>query len=408
LVALSLVLAPGCTFERKPLVPKPQIELHPDYYKLEITIDRRGLLQTEPGDSSAPLSADAKAWLAPGRRVAVMPPTACVRKDAPTGELFARSECGVALQGMEQVLGALGYKVVSWQSLRAAMLAGESPREVAKALGVEVLFEINAFGGAKADASELYSVSVGFFAQRGPGIVTPLMVQRDKMEAACKRVIQEAIREAARREVGAALSVKAIHLKDERALWAFTSQRYEKQEGLGLMVDASRYFERRVQVIGAEEPPYEAAESLYKEAELMGTMAWASLGFLAVGGIGVGAGIAVDEEAPTAILITMGTIIGIVGFSLAMVTGAGYGAHDQLKNAHKFVDDWNSKPGPSIKEKPPEEVICVQRPDQPPWLVEAAILSDEEPAATVDRRRLERAMRQLNADLQGELGRFIR
>lgn len=411
---------------------------NPSYYKLGVMIDRSALL-ANPNKISQAMTKDARALLKSGAKVAIVPPDQCQTTSATAqgskdSQTFAVMECGVLISDLELTLATFGYEVVSWQQLRLSNGQGVdrgAQIERAKALGIDLLFEINEFGKARIDLDQIYKVHIDFTSQTNASDMSPLAVPRTTVLSTCKSQIDDAIRSIKANELIVTLALKAVEVESGRSLWLYQNNVYDN-ENKKEVVDASLYYKQRVSVPSDVEErnkaakrevswSYEREDSVRFVVGCTSILAGISWAFL------VAAknpeemdvfGADVQEFAGEEVVLR-GAVAGTAFFTLlhafALSTfRSSYGDGDAFVrrwNAQRLIADVGD----------PEEVICLTNAVIPPWIqVISAPQADQgrtssfsyeqqiQGSGDAERARTERVMRLAVQDFKSALIQFTR
>lgn len=170
----------------------------------------------------APITAEARQVLARARTVAFHPPDYCTEpRDRAAGvsvdSNLLRLDCGVIVSSLERSAEEVGFKVVSWRTLRGA----ERPIEYAKQSGVEVLFEINelAFDWLRDRDAK---ARLTFFEDHDATPATPVSPTRATAERCATRIKKL---EGQIIALSGTIDIKMVRVSDGQNLWHYRRTR---------------------------------------------------------------------------------------------------------------------------------------------------------------------------------------
>ncbi|HEX5753942.1 MAG TPA: hypothetical protein VFZ09_47600 [Archangium sp.] len=340
---IAMLFASGCSHAPVVYPPAPPI-----YYAVSFERVRTTEGGALPRQSDV-LAQDAAQQLRLGQKVAFLPPDSCTTESvSPSGASQNNTSilmrCGALLASLEAEVAKAGYPVVSWQALKGSGAAGSQER--ARALGVNILFEVNQLSQESRDPGARQISNLRFSREEGPGRALPVPVMPEVAER-CARQLSSLPR-SGEREYLSTINLKAVEVATGRALWLYQNtvvELVERNEE-----DQSKLYYR---ADGVRPPPPTAEEGM------LGTIGR----ILAAGGavgVGVGALLAVmeEEEAVAEPSSTPG--------DLMLAGGVGLGAGLSLMGLD-YLMNTPDRTVPAAVYPAEHQVLCASEPQFNPW-----------------------------------------
>lgn len=227
--ALVLAISSGCPLPYTAPPPPPQPPTR--YYSASVEIGQSEH-DNDEADEHGPMAPDAAALLRPGIKIAFFPPTSAGACETTTAEQGVAKEkdlivmqCGVLMSGLEARAAKAGYQVVSWQALKHP---DRPPLEMARALDVDVLFEINELSVGRRELDRARATNLSFGQQtrvddRSAVAVPPSVAQR------CRGALEPALAQTGV-TLEAVLDAKGVEVRSGRALWYYKRAKPELEQ----------------------------------------------------------------------------------------------------------------------------------------------------------------------------------
>ena len=397
-----LAFTTACTI---PPAPPPPPEPPTRYYSAIVQVE-----QTETraaADDGGVLSQDAAQLLHPGIKVAFYPPNECVSTPSEAGTGGTRElelmllHCGALMSRLEAQAARARFEVVSWQALKHK---DRPPLEVARELGVDVMFEINELSILQRKLGTERATHLRFGQQSGPDDRADLAVGPE-VARRCQTALGPEIATAPPMSHEAVLDAKAVEVKTGRSLWF-----YKRATPEALALSPSRglalYYPAAGTIDWTPPPPAKPNGMHFGGGTLL------LLGF--AGATGGAAAFAVGKGDDNPEFTSKGSPLLMTGI-LAMTAGA---VLLSLGNRRQRNTPAPVYPAPSYAA--PEGVLCVVPPVVPPWHAAAAgpaagsastsasySLTEVTPGGQdIDRERREKLVRQAADQFIAELGKL--
>ena len=188
---IAMLFASGCSHAPVVYPPAPPI-----YYAVSFERVRTTEAGALPRQSDV-LAQDVAHQLKPGQKVAFLPPDSCTTESvSPSGasqnSTSILMRCGALLASLEAEVAKAGYPVVSWQTLKSSGAVGSQER--ARALGVNILFEVNQLSQESRDPGARQVSNLRFSREEGPGRALPVPVMPDVAERCARQLSSDARR----------------------------------------------------------------------------------------------------------------------------------------------------------------------------------------------------------------------
>ncbi len=353
----ALASSSGCPMPYSPPPPPPEPPTR--YYSASVEIGQSEQNNAE-GDEHGPMAPDAAQLLRPGIKIAFFPPTSAGACETTTAEQSVAKEkdlivmqCGVLMSGLEARAAKAGYQVVSWQALKHP---DRPPLEMARALDVDVLFEINELSVGRRELDRARATNLTFGQQtraddRTDVAVSPAVAQRCRGAFAPVLAAQGVTLEAV-------LDAKGVEVRSGRALWYYKRAKPELEQ-TGEHASTQLYYPAAGHIDWV--PPPRPKPNRMRRAG--GFLAGYATLPVAMGGALLGLGVAKHSDAMRTgggVLLGLGLAAVVTGITLFVVG-------DQRQRR---------MPPPKVVVPPPsyapaEQVLCSAAASTPPWLVVA-------------------------------------
>jgi hypothetical protein len=163
------------------------------------------------------------------RTVAVRAPDQCSNQttdqatgDAASAGAILRTNCGVEMGEIERALTRAGYTVVSWNILAREMSRNDSPVEAAKALGAQVLFQVNSLENSRKTLGQDALWERSYFTSDAAGATgQPLPLTPDNRNLVARSYLAPIEAQNAPRAFAVTLDAVAIWVQSGQSIWYY-------------------------------------------------------------------------------------------------------------------------------------------------------------------------------------------